>query len=340
MNSEALPRSVRMLAAILLVTMWFRGYANAVPPGVPLIVVPDFLLDEDIMRPVLKWMVYSGMFLFATTLSPRIGCLIAGASLCTQTLLSMENFSNGRIFAGLLLVLIGLYRTPNGMLFLRTQVLLLYLGACLSKVIDPDWWNGRAMHAVLDFHPSSAWLANEVWLTTLGGWMTILTEGAILALLLFRPTRWIGCLVCLIFHTSMAVVLTEDFSIFFYAVAGSTLLFLEFPAMERAQLPSWLAWSIPYGLFENPSVEVAPAKNALLEFPDRSFSAGKAIWIALAFSPLGLLVPIALAHQLAMSGALVARSVALAGFTVYLGGALLLAIAPRRHAADVAMSAP
>jgi hypothetical protein len=329
-NSTELPPSARLLAAILFVAMWIRGYTKPVPPGIPFLDVPALLLDEDILRPLLKGLVYSGMILFALGWSPRVGCLIAGLSLVVQTLLGMEYFSNGRLFAGLLLMLIGLYRNERGLFFLRAQVLLLYLGAVLSKAIDPDWWNGRALTAVMRFHPSSAAWANETWFTMSGGWLTIAAEASIFMFLLIPATRWVACLLCLGFHTALAVILTEDFGVFYYAVAGSILLFLDLPTPTSARLPRWLAVASRYGLFDGMRTEQASTGPARFQTPDRVFVGCEAIWVAVAFSPIGLLVPVALANMLSVQGAFTLRSASLILFACFLGGAIVLTLGPRR----------
>ena len=296
MRPPPLPPGARLLACILFTTALVRGYWRPIPPVVPFVDGFIPLLESVGGVPTLQWMVLGGATLFLLGLAPRIGCLLAGASLVAQTIGRMAFFSNGRLFGGLLLLLIGLHRTARGTTALRAQVVVLYIGATLSKVFDVDWWNGQAIEATLQVHPSSHWMLAWPWTQKVAGWVTMLVEGALALLFVSPGARWAACVLCLCFHTWLAVLLREDFSMFFYAVAGSCLLFLENPPEVRVRGPGWLRPLVRYGFYQDATFEVGGPTR--LELPDRVREGWLALGALLVLSPVGLLVPVALANKL------------------------------------------
>jgi hypothetical protein len=190
----------------------------------------------------------------------QTGCLLAGLALIAKVIGNMPLFSNGRLFDGLILLLIGLYVPQRGLQFLRLQCYLLYTGAVLSKLIDPDWWNGRFINAMLDHHLPEAQRAFLEPFTPIAGWLTIAAESSCAVLLMTPRLRWAGVLTVGVFHTSLLVLLSEDFGSFYYTVAlCAALLFLPFPPVEFVAAPTpRLAFLSNYSVFT--ALRVAPFK--------------------------------------------------------------------------------
>jgi hypothetical protein len=63
---------------------------------------------------------------------------------------------------------------------LYAQVVVLYLGAGVAKVVEPAWIDGtaldRAVHLDALTRPFGHWLAGQPWLTRLGTWWTLFAE--------------------------------------------------------------------------------------------------------------------------------------------------------------------
>jgi hypothetical protein len=176
----------------------------------------------------------------------RLGALLAGTAEMLRVLGSMPLFSNGRAFDALLLIMVALSSASTGLRWLRLQYLLLYLGAALNKMFEPDWWNGEFMVVML----SDSWLGARLTalpeVPVLMGWLSMATEAAIPVLLLIPKRRAAGVWLCLAFHSVMLLMLREDFATFFYAVAlGAVFLFYPLPDTATVSVPSGLAGLVP-----------------------------------------------------------------------------------------------
>jgi hypothetical protein len=175
----------------------------------------------------------------------------------------MPAFSNGRLFDGLVLLLIGLYTASHGLALLRAQCYLLYLGAVLSKCLDADWWNGRFISAILEYHLPPAGLAFLQPLSLVGGWLTIAVEAACAGLLMRERTRNAGVALVVGFHTSLLLLLSEDFGTFYYTIALVTILvFLRLPNPVKLSIPSplltRLARTAVFGAIRSAPVRTGP----------------------------------------------------------------------------------
>ena len=160
---------------------------------------------------------------------------------------NMPQFSNGRTFDGLLLLLVALSSDATGNRLLRWQYLLLYAGATLSKIFDIDWYNGAFVSATMAESAPGRLLLQVPGIPTVAGILTIIMEASIPLLLVSGRCRRFGVWLGLFFHTSLLVVLREDFGTFFYTVsAGAVLLFYNFATVNRLEMPSrWLAQLLP-----------------------------------------------------------------------------------------------
>ena len=72
----------------------------------------------------------------------RIASLLLGATILTGVISSKAYYGNNKAFCGLMLFLIGLSNSTGPATFLRWQFALVYFGAGLNKMLDPDWQSG------------------------------------------------------------------------------------------------------------------------------------------------------------------------------------------------------
>jgi hypothetical protein len=73
----------------------------------------------------------------------RVSCLVCAAVLFLGALSSRLTFANNRQYAGCLLFLAALTRPGQSPWLIRYQVVLLYFGAGLNKILDVDWRSGQ-----------------------------------------------------------------------------------------------------------------------------------------------------------------------------------------------------
>lgn len=244
------PAEVRSLGYLLLVVIIARLGFDSVPRGVPFFeILSTFGSDYQWMQ-LLNLAFISGTIVAVLPLGGRylpLGCLLAGGSVLLKVLGNMGMYSNARLFHGLLLLLIGLCYSSRGVSFLRLQCILIYAGATLSKCLDPDWWNGRYMQVMFQFHLPPALAETLAPLAAVAGIASIATEAATGVLLSIPSTRNYGVCLVVAFHTLLLLLLNEDFATFYYSVAlSATLLFLRLPQIVRISAPFAVlaGWSV------------------------------------------------------------------------------------------------
>ncbi len=186
---------------------------------------------------VLFW-IFSFFILFNRW--PRFSCAALGLTMLISVLTSRVLFSNTRVFFACLLFLTGLQEKDRDVFLLRWQVVLIYFGAGLNKLFDPDWLNGQFMSHWLtgvlniDFYRVlSEKLGSGIHFKILG-WGTIATELFLAAAFLFPKTYRAGIIMGLLFHSVMIPLSGGSVSyLFLYAMACSYLAFIEWPAVSQ-----------------------------------------------------------------------------------------------------------
>lgn len=245
-----LPPVVVLMAKLLAVALVFAGYWRIPPRHLPFLPPLD-LVDPDLFRYAL-----AGAFLLAVCAltahrAVRLSCLVLGGALVLATLGSRPTFASSRLYPGCVLFLAGLSDRGTGPLggagAIRLQVALLYLGAGVNKLLDPDWLDGRyfeswmhGAHGAASYRRLAA-LLPPLWLSTALGWLTIAVEFVMTAAFL-RPALFAAGVACgVAFHGAAFLVLHETFGAFLYAVLLSFLVFLPWPERVevRARPGSW-----------------------------------------------------------------------------------------------------
>ena len=253
-----------LLAKLLALCWLIAGHALYVPQ----VFLPFWrVLDGAPSGPL--WVVLLSLGLLSTAgvlLSYRVRacCFVLALVIFGATLSSRIYFSNNRLFCACLFLLLALTPTGQKPLLVRYQVVILYFGAALDKLLDADWRSGQFMESFArrlgDFGTlwSPSWkigapnLFTELYLRLLEllppmmlswvvSWATILTELS-LALLFWRgawrPAIGLGIL----FHCGLLLLTGSTMGMFFYAALCSYLAFLAWPVTIHLELPSSLRW--------------------------------------------------------------------------------------------------
>ncbi len=166
---------------------------------------------------------------------PRAACLTLGTTLLLAVLSSRIYYGNNRVFVGTALVLLGLSDPARPDRLFRWLLALVYAGAGLNKLLDPDWRSGQ----FLDYWVGTI-LHNPLWQSWLArplSWGTIVSQFCLAAGFLHRPwTRWaLGA--NLLFQLLLLGLTGTTLGEFFYGMTAVTLAFVERPASPRF----WLA---------------------------------------------------------------------------------------------------
>lgn len=165
----------------------------------------------------------------------RAASNVLGLTIFISILASRPTFSNNLAYCGALLFLIGLQAPDQEPWTLRLQVVLLYFGAGLNKLLDPDWRSGQFFEYWFGHVHSHAWylqLAGHMpplLLSKLMSWASFCTELGLSVMLLFRRLFPLAILVGLTFHTSMLVLTNSTFRMYYIAACLSYLAFVTWP---------------------------------------------------------------------------------------------------------------
>lgn len=232
-----LPPNLLLMAKILVPCFLLTGQLGNLPNHfLPFLDVFDYAGPPLLFQRGLQivFLIAAASLLFNYRV--RTCCLLLGGVVLVGILSSRPYFENNRTFTGCLWFVTGLYVPGQKPWVVRWQVILLYFGAGLNKLLDSDWRSGQffenmeahlGRHRVLYIRISS-WLP-AMLLSKLMSWTVIVTEfalaGGFLIVGLFGLTAWIG----IAYHTTLLVLTGSTFGMFYYATASSFISFVEWP---------------------------------------------------------------------------------------------------------------
>jgi hypothetical protein len=234
-SGTVLPANLLLAAKLLALVFILKRNPGKFPePFLAFIPALEQLGSPELFQAGLQLVFYAAAFLLFFNWHVRAACLVLGVDILLSVLVSRANYSNNQTYTALFFILSGLYDPRLGVSLLRYQLAVVYFGATLNKVLDPDWRSGAFVQAwlphYLDFYP---WLAAQLpgkSLSATLSWLGILTELALVPLLLVR--RWVPAAIVLgaAYHTGL-VVLTwgSTFNMFWPATLATFLALMQWP---------------------------------------------------------------------------------------------------------------
>jgi predicted DCC family thiol-disulfide oxidoreductase YuxK len=224
-----------LMAKIVAVTFMLGGDRVMPAPFLPFLTPLDVFADSPQFALVLQIVFFASGLLLVFNRWPRASAFAMGCAVLAAVVSSKSYYGNNKLFAGSVLLLTGLYHPRTGPWLLRAQLVMVYFGAGLNKVMDPDWHSGQFFH-----NWSGARLAQPVYLWAnqffpplllgkLVSWFTIMTELGLAAAFLI-PRAWpLAIWVSLLFHASLLEFTGTTFNMFFYAMEAAVLAFVTWP---------------------------------------------------------------------------------------------------------------
>lgn len=231
-GTEMLPHFLLVCKLSILVVLIKGYYTELEAPFIPFVGFLDLFHGSQTYTYALRTGLFIGGGLVLFNKWPKLGATLAGSVLLIHLLGTRLDFKNHVMLTACVLLICGLAPSKYGMLLYRLQFGLIYFGATLNKILDPDWHNGvffqNWMEARLKF-PILADIAHATQPTlvyTAAGWITIIIEAIMLVLVLTpkynRAAIWIG----IAFHFSTTVFAAGN--IFGFFVPGLLIAFLGF----------------------------------------------------------------------------------------------------------------
>ena len=232
-----MPPNLLLMAKLVAVCFLVSGQWAALPqPFLPLVSILDDLGSAATAGVVLKTAFLVAAALLLTNRTPRLVSLALGLVIFVGMLASRNYIENNRFFVVLLFVLAGLSNRQLGGRLVQLQLVVLYFGAALNKLLDIDWRSGQYFEHL----PSGTDLAGvysrltglfpELLLSAVLAWAVIATEVALATAFLLRRLVWVAVWLGAAYHTSLVLVTGRTFGMFWYAATASYFAFAEVPA--------------------------------------------------------------------------------------------------------------
>lgn len=240
-SGTVLPPNVLLMAKLITLCFLLTGQWNLLPDHfLPFLPIFDRLGSPTLFRSILQAVFLVAALLLFINRHVRTCCLVLGAVILVGIVSSRPYYENNRMFTGCIFFLTGLYQPAGKPWLIRYQVVLVYFAAGLNKLLDLDWRSGRFFQQAAALSPqhhlyaSISSLLPPMILSTLLGWLVIVTEFALavgfLISWLYPLAIWLG----IVFHTSTFVLTGRTFGMFLYAMPSSYLAFVEWPSSPMA----------------------------------------------------------------------------------------------------------
>ena len=236
LGGTALPVPLLLSAKLLVVTMLATGHVTTLPdPFLPFLPVFDRIGDPELFRTALQVLFLAGSVAVLLNRRVRLASFVVGMVILVGIASSRIYWANNTFFMGAVLTLIGLHTSERSVWLLRIQVAMIYFGAGLNKVLDPDWVSGQFFEhwAVAnlrhDLYIRVAALLPPMVLAKLMCWGTIATELSLFVGFAWRRlwvfAIWLGIL----FHAAMTLFAGITFVLFLYVAPAAYFAFARWP---------------------------------------------------------------------------------------------------------------
>lgn len=233
-SSDTLELPLTFISRLLIFYLLFiRGLKILPGPFLPFLPFPDISPPYPlfpIFLNMIYWISIAGILI---NFQPKRFSLVLGLELIFVILSNRILYSTSLLFTACIFFLIGLYSNGNSWIF-RAQIALLYLGAGINKLLNPDWITGqffdnfsREIFEVKTYQ-FIAPLFSDLLIAKLMGFSVIITELLLGILILFSKKRIFSIVVLIhLFHLFILLFTNGDLSIsFFFIMAVNSLLCL------------------------------------------------------------------------------------------------------------------
>ena len=232
-----MPPNLLLMAKLVAVCFLISGQWAALPqPFLPLVSDLDDLGSPTTAEVVLKASFVVAAALLLTNRTPRLASVALGIVIFVGMLASRNYIENNRFFVVLLFVLAGLSSRQIGGRLVQLQLVVLYFGAALNKLLDIDWRSGQYFEHLASgtelagVYSRLTGLFPELLLSAVMAWAVIATEFALAAAFLLRRFVWVAVWLGAAYHTSLVMVTGRTFGMFWYAATASYFAFAEVPS--------------------------------------------------------------------------------------------------------------
>jgi hypothetical protein len=244
-SGTKLPPNLLLAAKLIaLPLLWFNAPGGIPEPFLPFLSIFDRIGHPALVQGALRIAAYIGAIGIALNQAVRLSCILLGGAMMLSILSCRGSYYNNAVFYSLVLILIGLegkerseskgaipIHAPS---LLRLQVVLVYAGAGLDKLLDHDWWSGQFFENWTLIIQQTLYLKLKALfpsmvLSRIVSAMTIATELGLAVSLLIPRWSLIAVRVGVVFHTALSFFIGNTFGFFYFAILASYLAFVPWP---------------------------------------------------------------------------------------------------------------
>jgi hypothetical protein len=234
---------VRLTAFALLLKGYYTGpYTGLLAPFAPLLPWFDRIPHPYFLREVMTAVLVAALLgILFDARRIRLWCLLAACTIFAGVLAARFYYSNNKIFCACLFLLASLSARGDRPVLFYAQLSVMYFGAALNKLLEPDWRSGQYFDywlGTLNPQPAFQFFADRLPPLVAGqvmGWTTIAVEALLcLGFALHRwrvPAAWLG----LHFHAGALLLAQRDFGVYTAAIMASYLVVVSWPAAVRVE---------------------------------------------------------------------------------------------------------
>lgn len=234
-TGTALPVPLLLAVKLIAVALLLTGHVRLLPePFLPFLPALDAFPGPAVQMGLQVVFVVSALALLFNR-APRASCLVLGATMLLAVVSSKAYYGNNKTFCGVMLVMVGLYERPASVWLPRLQLILVYFGAGLNKLLDSDWWTGQffdywaGQRLKQPLYLFAAPLLPPLVLGKIFCWLTIVVELGLAAGFFIRRLWPYAIWVSVLFHASLLEFTGSTFTMFFFAMQAAVLVFIGWP---------------------------------------------------------------------------------------------------------------
>ena len=236
-GGTALPVNLLIMAKAIAIALLLTNHVRLLPdPFLPFIPGLDRIPASLFQRTLQVLFVASAVALLFNRWV-RVSCFVLGMTMIVSVLASKAYYGNNKTFCGFIFFLTSLYQPGQDPWMLRLQLVLVYFGASTNKLLDADWrsgvffnnWAVNRLHQPLYIALTS--VVPPMLLAKAVSWFTIANELGLSVLLLVRRLFPLGIWLSVLLHSAMLLFTGSTFTMFFYAMTASMLIFVTWPEM-------------------------------------------------------------------------------------------------------------
>jgi hypothetical protein len=230
------PNVLVICKLLILLMLAYHFYGMLVDPFIPFLKPLDYFNQYP---GVFELLMKTSFTFFAVALflniKVRTACIALGIIVILQQLGTKPGFKNHIFVCGCVFLLAGLTNKKDGYWLLVWQLIIIYFGAFINKILDPDWHDGAFMHNWL-FNARKngpyiylSGILPDNWLALFLSWSAMLSELIIGILLLFKKYRKHTFWLIVVFHTILYSVTGIRFGHFYDDLMIILLVFVSWP---------------------------------------------------------------------------------------------------------------